>query len=383
MNLIFWLTIPVLLVTLLYVTIQLNILKWWLRGRQHETLLLSNKDDLPFVSVIVAARNEECNINACLKSLSCQDIPAEQFEVILVNDHSEDDTIGEAQSANLTNLSIHTLPKGLQGKKDAIRFGITKSTGVYLLFTDADCILPKSWIQRMRNHMLMGNLDAVCAPISFKLKEQTILQIFQWLDNMGMMAVSAAAINGNYFSMANGANLGLKRSILAGKNIEWNNKFASGDDMALIGHVRKENGQIAFVHDPEVIVITETQPTWTDFLNQRLRWGTKNKSSHQPLFLFVVGMVFFAALSHVIALIILPFYILGMLTPITPFLWMCVFLKPTIDTIVLHRISPFFNVRFSNWKLFFLSIMHSFYIFLVGSLSLFRLEYPWKGRRLR
>ena len=383
MNLIFWLTTLAFLVTLLYVAFQLNILRWWLRGKQQEVPLSNTNVDLPFISIIIAARNEEFNISACLSSLSRQDIPTEQYEIILVNDHSEDDTLGKAQSSNMSNLSIHTLPIGLQGKKDAIRFGISKSTGVYLLFTDADCILPRSWIQKMRNQMLMGNLDAVCAPISLKQESQTFLQIFQWLDNMGMMAVSAAAINGNYFSMANGANLGLKRSILSGKNIEWNDQFASGDDMALIKHVRKENGQICFIQDPEAMVITGTEPTWTDFLNQRLRWGTKNKSSRQPLFLFVVGIVFLAALSHVIALILIPFYILGVLTPITAFLWTCVFLKPIINTIILDRISPFFKVRFSIWKLFFLSVFHSFYIFLVGSLSLFRMEYPWKGRRLK
>lgn len=383
MNLLSWLTIPALLVTLLYVAFQLKILKWWLRGRKLEAKLPATDDNLPFVSVIIAARNEECNIKACLNSLNRQDIPTSQYEVILVNDHSEDDTLGQAQSAILPNLIIHTLPSELQGKKDAIRFGISKSTGGYLLFTDADCIVPESWVKRMRNHMHLGNLDALCAPISLKIKEPSILQIFQWLDNVGMMAVSAAAINGNYFSMANGANLGVKRTILSGRNIEWNDQFASGDDMALISHVAKENGRICFIQDPDSMVITGTVPTWAAFFNQRLRWGTKNKSMGQPFFLFVVGVVFLAAFSNVAALTVLAFYILGFLNPITLLLWMCVFLKPVIDSIVLRRISPFFNVRLVVWRLFLFSILHSFYIFLVGSLSLFRLEYPWKGRQLR
>lgn len=382
MSLVSWLTVPALIFTLLYVVVQLVVWRWWHRGMSK--VPLDNPDfHKPFVSVIIAARNEENHIQTCLASLSRQDISPDQFEVILVNDQSDDKTLENARAVTLPNLKIFTLPSDLQGKKDALRFGISKSKGSFLLFTDADCIVPISWVRSMRNYFVNGNLDAICAPISMKPEKVSLLSKFQQLDNIGMMAVSAAAIHGNYFSMANGANLGIKRSILSGNTVEWNDQLASGDDMALISHVQKENGRINFVQDREVVVITGTEPTWTDFFNQRLRWGTKNKSSRQPGLKIVVGIVFFTALSHVFALILFPIYVVGFLGNVTPWLWACLFLKPMLDTLVLSGLTSFFNVRIPVWRLFLYAFLHSFYIFIMGSLSLVLVEYPWKGRRLK
>jgi chlorobactene glucosyltransferase len=94
----------------------------------------------PLVSIIVPARNEQRYIKRCLLSLLSQDYP--NFEVIMIDDNSTDETLRIAQSINDTKLKIISLkntPTGWAGKSWASEVGYLASEGELLLFTDADC----------------------------------------------------------------------------------------------------------------------------------------------------------------------------------------------------------------------------------------------------
>ncbi|MGM0567627.1 MAG: glycosyltransferase [Elusimicrobiota bacterium] len=97
--------------------------------------------DLPPVSVIIPARNEEKEIEKCLNSLLKQSYP--DMEIIIVNDQSEDETgriakkFAEEQE-NISVIDIDSLPKGWMGKCNASYTGATLAKGEWLLFSDAD-----------------------------------------------------------------------------------------------------------------------------------------------------------------------------------------------------------------------------------------------------
>ena len=96
----------------------------------------------PFVSVIVPARNEALNIEKCLVSLTASAYPA--FEVIVVNDRSDDDTAERAASVpggrarSVRVIDGGHLPEGWVGKPWACHRGAAAAEGDLLLFTDAD-----------------------------------------------------------------------------------------------------------------------------------------------------------------------------------------------------------------------------------------------------
>jgi chlorobactene glucosyltransferase len=97
--------------------------------------------EYPFVSVCVPARDEERDIEACLTSLLNQDYP--QFEVIVVDDNSTDNTPGIIESlqerhANLISIQGAVLPADWYGKPFALHQAGQKARGELLLFTDAD-----------------------------------------------------------------------------------------------------------------------------------------------------------------------------------------------------------------------------------------------------
>ncbi len=105
-------------------------------------------DPAPRISVVVAARNEEDNIEACIRTLLAQDYP--NFEIIAVDDRSEDGTLNilkrlEADAGGVLQVvQIHELEDGWFGKNNAMREGVARSSGEWFCFTDADCWFPST-----------------------------------------------------------------------------------------------------------------------------------------------------------------------------------------------------------------------------------------------
>jgi chlorobactene glucosyltransferase len=99
--------------------------------------------DIPFVTVIIPARNEESNIEKCVLSLLHQSYPPEKYKIIVVDDNSSDETasivkrIGE-NHGNLLLIPAGNLPEGWAGKNNACWQGTKKAEGDWYCFVDAD-----------------------------------------------------------------------------------------------------------------------------------------------------------------------------------------------------------------------------------------------------
>ena len=130
----FWLAFSLLL--LLNTTVNLFFF------RKPRASIIPN-DQLPFISVLVPARNEEQNIEHCIRSLLAQNYP--NFEVVALDDNSEDATYDllcrmRDQDYRLRVLVGAQLPDGWCGKPHACWQMANAASGEYLLLTDADCI---------------------------------------------------------------------------------------------------------------------------------------------------------------------------------------------------------------------------------------------------
>ena len=100
------------------------------------------------ISVVVPFRNEARNIRKLIDSLKDLRYPNEKFEVLLVDDHSEDDsyaTVSEAISAH-SNFAVLKLPENVIGKKSALTHGIKNSQSEIIVTTDADCEVNPQWL---------------------------------------------------------------------------------------------------------------------------------------------------------------------------------------------------------------------------------------------
>src|SRR5262249_17850018 len=110
----------------------------------------------PKVSILVAARDEESNIESCIRELLDQDYP--NFEVIAIDDRSRDGTssilrgLENEYDGRLQALTVRELPDGWFGKNNAMRMGVDASTGEWLLLTDADCRFPSRGVLSAAMH---------------------------------------------------------------------------------------------------------------------------------------------------------------------------------------------------------------------------------------
>jgi glycosyltransferase involved in cell wall biosynthesis len=98
--------------------------------------------DPPSVTVVVAAKDEEANIAACIEGLLRQDYA--RLHVVIADDRSDDRTgaiIDEfaRRDPRLTAVHVRELPAGWFGKNNAMRLGVAESRGDWLCFSDADC----------------------------------------------------------------------------------------------------------------------------------------------------------------------------------------------------------------------------------------------------
>ena len=109
------------------------------------------------ISVIIAARNEEKHLPNLLDSLISQNYQKENYEIIVVDDRSEDKTAAivkkyQSKNSNITLLQIKNESKHLLGKKGALDKGIRSAMYDILAFTDADCVPTRNWLTQINRH---------------------------------------------------------------------------------------------------------------------------------------------------------------------------------------------------------------------------------------
>ncbi|MCB5229200.1 MAG: glycosyltransferase [Candidatus Cloacimonetes bacterium] len=116
-------------------------------GRKHKKSATPYQD----ISIIVAARNEAQNLSSLLESFAKLDYPIQHYEIIIVNDRSTDATLEMLQSwqgdANYTVIDWQGGEEGVVGKKAAVLQGIRAARFDILAFTDADCVVPPTWLK--------------------------------------------------------------------------------------------------------------------------------------------------------------------------------------------------------------------------------------------
>ncbi|HTY25693.1 MAG TPA: glycosyltransferase [Desulfomonilaceae bacterium] len=127
----------------------------------------------PLISVIVPAHNEQAGIGECLRSVLDQDYP--HFELVFVNDRSDDDTLAVAESVvqgrdDLRIISVTDLPKGWTGKCHALDAGVRQASGEWLAFLDADCRLHKSALRECYCASIRHNVGMITLSPKFVLK---------------------------------------------------------------------------------------------------------------------------------------------------------------------------------------------------------------------
>ena len=270
-----------------------------------------HKKDRPFVSVVVAARNEETNIISCIESLVIQEYPENQYEIILVNDRSQDAT-GDIinrftqEYPNVQAIHISTSSDIMAPKKWALAQGIHKAKGTIILTTDADCIVSPNWIGIMIQYFNDDvGLVAGFSPLT-RYTNDSIFQKLMALDGLALAGVAAGSCGMRFPLTCSGRNLAYRKSVYHEVGgFKQIGQFISGDDDLFMQLVRtKTNWKIQYAIDFDSQVPSYPPTDLKEFFNQRIRHASKGSHYQKSLTFGLIGVYVFNLL-----LFITPFWI--------------------------------------------------------------------------
>lgn len=238
---------------------------------------------IPFISVVVPARNEEQNIERCVRSLMQSIYPRERFEVVIVNDRSTDRTheILSALGEQFSNLIIHNTVDersntNLQGKPRAVHQGIMRSQGEFVLMTDADCAVPQTWISAIAHTFQNPRIGLIA---SYTLASGTrffdLLQMLEWLMNNTM---ASAGVGLGQPLGCFGNNLSVRRSVYDELGGYPKIRFSVTEDLALLQAVTNANYEARYICAYETKIDTLPCPDVGAFIKQHHRWVNGGKS---------------------------------------------------------------------------------------------------------
>lgn len=375
--------IALLIVALLYAVLIGSLVKGWKNLKDPGNKNLAGKMPETFVSVVIAARNEEQNIDKCLQDLVDQDYPADRFEIILADDHSTDDTIRIAMEfaekhAKLKVISLASSAPDKTGKKAAVETGVKEALGQLIITTDADCRIPQQWLSTIEAYYREYKPEMISAPVAFDTHKKGIFTSFIRLEFISLVASGAGALGIKKPLMCNGANLAFSRQAFLDLNVfEENRQWASGDDMFLMMAIHKKYGKdaIRFLRSPQAIVKTAPPADLSALIAQRMRWASKTRAYPDSFTAFTAGVVFLNAM-FLLAGTVLAFFNPALLFPVT-IGWL---LKLTSDFLLLYPATAFFDSsKLLRWFIPF-QLFHVCYIPGI-TLAAFLISFGWKGRK--
>jgi cellulose synthase/poly-beta-1,6-N-acetylglucosamine synthase-like glycosyltransferase len=326
--------------------------------------------------VIIAGRNEEDYIGACLESVLASDYPKDKFEILFVDDHSVDNTLAIVRSYEensggiLKVLSAPDKPHEMGSKKRALTSAIQKSSSGILVFTDADNRVSPGWIRGMVSQFSPDTGAVIGAAIPKAGGEQGSL--LYRLERMMVALTSASPVGWGFPGSACGQNLAMRREAFEQIGGYAHSQVPSGDDDLTVQAIAMVGWKVRFATDPASVVLDERQPT--------LRAHKDATTRHQSVTRFYPMrwrlLYLFSILSGVLIVSLICFGLFKGSFPL--FFWSSVGLKVIIDSLSLRTFTKPLEIRVSFADYVAANLMLPLYQ-IIRPLFMLRSRYRWRN----
>ena len=338
---------------------------------------------LPYVSVIIAVRDEEIYIENLLDSLSEQNYPSEKIEFIIIDDGSIDNTYN-ILSEIVTNdnrfkiIKAGEPSKGFSPKKWALNQGIKIAKGEVLIMTDGDCEMQEDWAKYMAHQFNNKDVGMVLGSSPLGMS-RSIWDRAMRMDSVGLDALMMSTLIAKVPFTASGRNLAIRKSAfdeIGGYNAIG--QFTSGDDDLLMHAISQSHWRIVPCLEKGSEVKSPSPKGWTDFFWQRIRFASKGKAYFQLDFVkstFRIGLVFIFFTNFVVLLSQLFFLVYKEFIFLIPWL-----LKIASDLFLINAYLSKTKGSLDLTYFLFNELWHALYVTVFGIIGPFTPVY-WKGRR--
>ncbi len=348
---------------------------WGILRRQYQTA--RSHEELPFVSVVVAGRNEEPYVGQCLSALLALDYPSDRTEILFVDDHSTDQTLKIARElahSSSGRLQVFEATDALSGygpKKHALTEAIRRTHGEIVLFTDADGDVQPGWAKAM-----VGRYDkktgAVAGPTLPPVRSGFGNRMYR-LERFMTAYASASALGYGHPASVTGQNFSFRRQAFEDIGGYACPTVASGDDDLMAQAIARHGWKVKFANGPEALVADLRPP----MLRAQMNAAARHQSTTRY---YPIGwrIAFVLTILSGIALLILGGGALFSLPLLALFLC-AVITKSFVDAGAAMVFSRRIGARLSVTDLVFTELLLPFYLIL-RPLMLLRPSFVWRGR---
>lgn len=340
-------------------------------------------------SILVVFRDEKDNLPALTKHLEQLDYPKDKFEVILIDDSSEDGSLDLLKSLQIElstlNIRIYEFKTPSSSpKKDALEMGIREASFDWIITTDADCVFDSDFLNAYDQFLTVHPAKMVAGPV-ICATDESFLHRFQSLDFLSLQGSTMGGFGGKDSIpvlrpfMCNGANICYsKEAFLKLGGYEGNKEIASGDDVFLLEKMLQTYGnEVHFIKSESALVRTQPKETWKALIEQRKRWASKS-TAYKNGFAKAVGiLVLLANFSLIVGLVLgitgsIPWTYLGILFV----------MKINVDFLLIYNTASLWEQQEAMKSFVTSSFLYPFFIVWVALLS-FNGSYEWKGRSFK
>lgn len=329
------------------------------------------QNELPSISVIVAARNEKDNIVECMTSLDKLQYPAEKIEIILVNDHSTDET-GKMMKEFISDkgrfkyLEPDTEIGSLKGKTNALANAIKVAGGEVILTTDADCAVSSTWAMELASYY-KPNVAMVCGYTN--QVDETTFGGMQSNDFLYLLMVAGGVMNLGKPMSCIGNNMSYRKSVYEEIGGYEALPFSVTEDFNLLMAMHNlKKYKIIYPMSPEGMVTSKPCPNWKALYRQKKRWGVGGlKSDFAGYAVMSTG-----ALTH-ISLLLTPFFF----SPLS--LYLSLF-KIAVDFFALKGVHDKLKLKLNFKHFLAFELYFIFYVLALPFMTLPNQKVVWKGR---
>ncbi|NNG28152.1 MAG: glycosyltransferase [Ignavibacteriaceae bacterium] len=332
-----------------------------------------SEDELPTASVIVAARNEEINIEGCLKSLDNLQYPGGKLEIIIVDDGSTDKTpalienfIKEKNNFKRITISNDEESK-MAGKTKAVARGIENASGEIILTTDADCEVKPTWAKTIASYYKndVGVVNGYTTQTA-----ENIFQGMQAIDFIYLLLVAAGTINLGKPISCIGNNMSYRKKAYEEAGGYENLPFSVTEDFILLmGIAKLKEYKIIYPLEKDALVTSRSCDSIKKLVRQKKRWGVGGLGV--PLTGFLI--MFWGFFTN-LCILLTPFFFS------TVWLYL-VFFKIVTDYFVLFPVHQKLGIA-KNIKYFLAhQLYYLIYVVALPFLILPNRNVVWKGRK--
>ncbi|MDX2196461.1 MAG: glycosyltransferase [Cytophagales bacterium] len=356
--------IIVIVSAILYIFFLIISLITWIRIKNID--VTKDIDNLPFVSIVVACRDDYHKLDNLICSMELLQYPHHLFEIIVVDDHSAKIYYYEKK-----NIEIKQLKNSGIGKKAAIYTGIMASKADIIVCTDADCEVQSTWL--LHYAKIFENNDINLAFGAVMYSGTHLFEKMQQIEFASLVGSAAVTHKWGLPTMCNAANVAYRKNAYLSVINDLPNDLPSGDDEFLMHQLYKNNPKsVVYIKSNTHVVCTRACRNIIELYHQRMRWASKWEHYTLSHVQWIALFVLFSNISYIV---------IGVISLFEIYYLVYILIRAILEYVFLRKVMVLGGQRINLLAFLILQLVYPYYVIFFAIAGRFK-KFNWKNRNL-